>query len=194
MANRKYFTLKIVRDESPSDPLEDMDWATFAGWNRRYHIGNEQPQCEPQEYLEELQQEHGDKLIILPVYMHDHGFVSYSCADFNDRWDSGQVGFIWTTQERWQGSTDYEPPTVESLQNTLRSIVDEYSSWASGDAWGFIATEMEECSHCSEAKEVSDDSCWGFIGSNDDTKDNIREHLSDDVKGLLDDAWRARFS
>lgn len=41
-----------------------------------------------------------DKFIVLPVYLMDHSGLSISTSDFNDRWDSGLVGWIYVEREK----------------------------------------------------------------------------------------------
>lgn len=195
-APARFWKLKIVRDGSPMSPLdEEVAWFTFAGWHRRYTIGNEQPKCEPQEYLAELQAEHGDTLILLPVYMHDHGGCEYRCRAFNDTWDSGQVGYIWTTKASMAdaGFSDASIADTSGVEAMLRATVRLYSDWASGDVWGYVVTEYERCPHCNESREVGDgDACWGFIGSDKDAQDTLRAEVPSEVKHLFDKAWSDR--
>lgn len=36
---------------------------------------------------------------MVPLYLLDHSHLSLSIVDFNDRWDSGQIGFAFLTAE-----------------------------------------------------------------------------------------------
>ena len=41
-----------------------------------------------------------DGYAMLPLYLYDHSGITMNTTGFNDRWDSGQVGFIYTTKDR----------------------------------------------------------------------------------------------
>jgi len=185
--------LKIVRDDNAESPL-DAEWYTFAGWHRHYKIGNTQPKRSPSAYMDDVRRTHlDDGLIELPVFMHDHGIRTYSCAQIADGWDSAQVGWIWTTQKRLLA--DYGQAFVqdtEKVEDALRGVVETFSAWANGDVWGFEATEYEVCPHCGESKVVNTDSCWGFIGSDEAAKANLKDHIHDAAQSLFEAAWEAR--
>jgi hypothetical protein len=75
---------------------------------------------------------------ILPVYLMDHGGVSMRTTSFNDRWDSGQVGFIWASKESIQKMCGDESPDPKELNEVLQHEVAVYDSYLRGDVWGYI--------------------------------------------------------
>jgi hypothetical protein len=78
------------------------DWdnlGTMTCWHRNYSLGDEQPRLEPAEWAEWLKKEHPNA-IILPLYLYDHSGITISTTPFSCSWDSGQVGYIYTTLER----------------------------------------------------------------------------------------------
>lgn len=48
------YKIEIFHDQDPQSPREDDNLGTIVGFARRYHIGDEQPKCSPQEFLEGL--------------------------------------------------------------------------------------------------------------------------------------------
>lgn len=44
---------------------------------------------------------------ILPLYLYDHSGITMSTTSFNDRWDSGQVGYIYASREDFINNTGY---------------------------------------------------------------------------------------
>lgn len=78
---------------------------TFWAWHKRYSLGTSSPnKPRHQDYgsWDELRQaiiKAVKPVVILPVYMYDHGDLAFSTSPFACRWDSGQVGFIFATRE-----------------------------------------------------------------------------------------------
>lgn len=103
---------------------------------------------------------------MLPVFKFEHSGVAYNTGGFNDPWDSGQVGFIYMTAEtvakEYAQSETY--PTAESWALAcLKGEVSEYSSWASGEVYGYVLSEWVG-NYGGEDTYREVDSCWGFIG------------------------------
>lgn len=157
----EHLTVKIVADDDPQNPRDDDNASLFFGWCKRHLCGDDptkhgMPNAyhlrevfpggwdEIRAYIEE----HFNPRCILPVFMYDHGGVSYSTGSFGCSWDSGQVGFIFTT-----GEDDFPDPEA-----ALKCQVEAYSDWASGNAWGFVVEN-------SEGDDL--ESCCGFIGDPD---------------------------
>lgn len=46
-------------------------------------------------------------VVILPVYLYDHSYLSISTTKFSCQWDSGQVGWIYATKEKFIKETTY---------------------------------------------------------------------------------------
>lgn len=99
------------------------------------------------------------EVILLNVFMYDHGNVAFSTADFGDRWDSGQVGVIYVTKEkiRHEYGRRITARTIRRVTKCLEGEIEVYSSWASGDVYGFVVEDKDG---------EDEDSCWGFFGSN----------------------------
>lgn len=101
----------------------------------------------------------------LPLYAYIHSGVALSLGNtsypFNDRWDSGQVG--WVLVKKNQG--------FRNIRKAAMSLLSEWNSYLSGEVYGFeverISEHDEDCegdlSECQcDGEHV--DSCWGFIG------------------------------
>lgn len=48
------YKLKVIRDEYPADPREWDNLGKMVCFHRRYDLGDEQPRCDPQEWLRSL--------------------------------------------------------------------------------------------------------------------------------------------
>lgn len=96
------------------------------------------------------------------VGMIDHSGVSYYMgggAHWSDAqgWDSGTCGLMYVTDERLiEMGHNPDEVTPEQLHEWAKGELSEYSSWASGDCYGYVIT------HTDSGEEL--DSCWGFYG------------------------------
>jgi len=175
----EYLTVKIVNDESPSNPRDDHSGSLFFGWHKRYLCGDDPTKhgMPNAHHLREVFpdgwdeirahiEEHFKPRCILPVFMYDHGGVAYSTGSFGCSWDSGQIGFIFTHGP----DDDWEDPEA-----ALKALVEEYSEWASGNVWGYVVENSEG--------DV-ESSCWGFIGDPD--KSGVIEEARASAKWLIE--------
>jgi len=103
-----------------------------------------------------------DGYVILPLYLYDHSGITMSTGQFSCPWDSGQVGYIVcdneTIQREFNGDRD-------KAEKCLEAEVSVYDDYLTGNVFGFIVEEREECDECGHAEWDEVDSCWGFYGS-----------------------------
>ena len=146
-------TLEILHDDSASSPRENDNLGTFAGWHRRYRLGDVQPQEDPRTYQAALPK----GSLIVPVYMYDHSGVALSTSDFGDRWDSGQVGiYHMSPQDIINAYGKDTPETRARAVEGIKGEIAEYSDYLNGNCWGF---EIQDA----DGNQV--EACWGFIGT-----------------------------
>jgi hypothetical protein len=150
---------RIEQDICPESPREWDNLGTMVCWHRRYNLGDKQPNCTPQEFLQRLEEEEGQGYVILSLYLYDHSGITMNTTGFMCPWDSGIVGYIYCLEEdieREYGEVTTE--TVNKVRNVLRQEVKIYDQFISGDVWGYFIED--------EDGDVLD-SCWGFYGYND---------------------------
>jgi hypothetical protein len=179
--------IKIRHDDDPLNPRTDWDNAgKMVCWHSRYTLGDEQPSCDPQEYLADLP----EGTVILPLYLYDHSGITMSTSGFSCQWDSGQVGFIYATPEvidkEWEGDR-------EKATEYLEAQVKVYDQYLTGDVWGFETyLEGEKCECCGHTSEPEpSDSCWGFFG---DCLEDIKHHFEPEHHAAVEAAWEDRYS
>ncbi len=163
-------TIKIWHDSECPSPREDGGFGRLALFHRRYRLGDGEFRTP-----EELHEDEGFKraIVKLPVYGYDHGGLVMNTTGFSCPWDSGQLGYIYITLADWTKSTGKRSVNAASkkrIEDMLRSVVEEYSDWVSGNCWGYSIIEDGEVI----------DSCGGFIGD----RDQIRDHLPVELRGL----------
>lgn len=149
----KGYTIKIAQDESPESPREWDNLGKMVCFHSRYNLGDKHTYTTPEEFLKAYPLT-GGKNFILPLYLYDHSGITISTKPFGDRWDSGQVGFIYVSVE----NAKKEFPNRKEWKNLkahvykiLEGEVKTYDQFLTGDIWGYDI-------------EGSNESCWGFYG------------------------------
>lgn len=116
-------------------------------------------------------------LVIEPLYLYDHSGITISTEPFGCRWDSGQVGFVYITQENIDsyglviGGEETWNDYLQRLSLRLRNEVKIYDDYISGEVYHYMIED--------EDGDVVD-SCGGFYGSLRESgmMDYLREHLT----------------
>lgn len=171
------YTLKIIPDENPLNPRTDCDHlGIMLCWHRRYSLGDNHPYDTPQDFAESAAAK--DMFVCLPVYLLDHSGLYVSVNDFNDSWDSGQLGFIYCTKQdaqKWFNNTDV---TEDEIKKELTAEIEEYNDYLNGAWYGFLIEGLDG--------EV-EDSCGGF------RYDGSMKKLASEMKSYVSDKYYALF-
>ena len=159
--------LRIIQDEYAENPREDFDqFGSLFITPNRYFSGDN---VEDPNDLENV-------AIQLPVFHYTHGTTFLNTTGFNCPWDSGQCGWIYVTQEKFLREWTLDNVfTRWRAENLLRSQVETYSQYLSGQVYGYEVYNYSECSLGHKHKNIID-SCWGFFG-NDPKENGIQENL-----------------
>lgn len=145
------FKVRIYVDEEPSNPREDDNLGVMVCWHQRYRLGDRQ--LKPEEYpsvpaIEESLIADG-AVVILPLYLYDHGGLTMRTSSFADRWDSGQVGFIYVTEETLRHEYSWPPgqpvpaETLDLAKEVLEGEVKTYDQYLSGDVYGWVLLDPQ---------------------------------------------------
>lgn len=130
--------------------------------------------------------------IIRDLSLYDHGGITIFAGAPTCRWDSGQVGWQYITEEKlaeeWDGDRE---KALAYMDATLK----EYDHYLRGNVYGFVLEKgtLGETTFIDGTTEPTirwdhEDSCWGFIGDWDGKDDptGMREHLPREVEALFD--------
>lgn len=195
------FRLKIIQDNIAESPRTSMDnLGTMVCWHRRGNYGDEHNYYDKDDFWLKLanelgydESESGDyeedverhkkeahkRAVILPIYMLDHSGVTISTTPFNDRWDSGKLGFIFVSLKDLRqeyGDNKTEEELRELGKKMLQAEVEIYDQYLRGDVYGFVFEKLITCECCKHTKEEEINSCWGFY--EEDIKENgILDHI-----------------
>ena len=160
-------TIEIHHDQDCESPREYDNLGTIIGWHRNYRLSDK---CAPTG-IEPSDFDPTAYAVCLPVYMLDHSGIALSTADFCDRWDSGQVGWIYATRAKILDNFQRKHLTAAVRQqaiDVLKSEIAEYGRYVNGECYGYVIKD-------DDGDEL--DACWGFIGF---------EYVQDEAKRQAD--------
>lgn len=163
----KNYKLKIVEDSTPESPRNWDNFTTIYCFHKRYDIGDDHKYKSDmfdgwEEFKEHIIAEYKPRLI-KPLYMYDHSGITISTSPFGCRFDSGQIGWVFITDEQiieLCGKNDY---TDEQIDKWLESEIKTYDQYIQGDVYGYEIIETEVCDKGHIHEDVVD-SCYGFFG------------------------------
>lgn len=176
VATKGKLRLQIMPDEMADSPRDDCNMGHIVGWHRNYKLGDEQPSEDPIEWLLEYERENPDA-VMLPVYMYEHGGVALSTGAFSCPWDSGQVGYIVSPPEKWEGLK------VAQVIKNLTAEVATYGDYLNGAVWCYITERyVPSIVEGDPGTWDHEDSCGGFYAIED-----MKEYMDDEYLPLLEE-------
>lgn len=131
-------------------------------------------------FLQSKNKQIGRYIEIQPLYVYDHSGVTYSTSPFSCRWDSGQVGYVFTTRYDYEEFGLTEKFNPESARVKIENEVKHWDHYAQGDTFYFTIEDKE-------GENI--ESVGGFIGDRREiAKIIIDEYLADypDIVALKD--------
>jgi len=155
--------IRIVHDDDPENPRDLYDnLGLMCCFHRNYQLGdahdlNMDDFRSWNEVLDYLKEEEEAK-IYSPLYLFDHSGLVMSTEPFGCSWDSGQVGWVYTTDKRIS-SCGIADLTEERVKAIFQVEAETYSKFINGELMGYrIYAKCSECDHTTEYL----DSCSGF--------------------------------
>ena len=153
----KKYTIEIYSDDMSENPRESWDQLSqMVCFHKRYNLGDEHEYSSDDfnnwNHLKRQLKKDG-ALFIKPLYMYDHSGITIKTTPFSCQWDSGQIGFVFTTQDKI--NEFFDEADDEKIEKCILSDVETYDHYLTGEVYGFITKDKDD-------NEI--DSCWGFYG------------------------------
>lgn len=121
-------------------------------------------------------------IFIAPLYKYEHSGIVYSTSPFSCRWDSGQVGYIFSTASDFNRiGADWNPETAKQY---ITGEIDIYNNFLSGECFGFKVEEVSTCGSCSTKHFNEVEACWGYIGEQNEIIKMIANDYLDNYPNL----------
>lgn len=180
------YELVVEHDNEPMNPRTDWDnITTMICGHKRYSIGDKHEyKHENFDSWDEMEQQillDYKVLLIKPLYMYDHSGITIKTSPFGDRWDSGQVGFVFIDEKQLNSmcGKDFERGE-EKLNLILEGEVKTYNEYLTGDVYQYTIYEINTCDLGHQHKSVVE-SCGSYYDEGDcrDEGLSVLEHLKE---------------
>lgn len=168
----KGYSITITNDGDAESPRDWDNVGKMYCSHREYDLGDEQFDAsdfdgwaEVKTYLKKERK----ASIILPLGLYDHSGITMYVGDNHDRWDGGQVGFIYCTaadiKREWDGDR-------KKAEEYLRAEVKTYDQYLRGEIYSYSVTDEE-------GRDIDDlGGCYGY----DYTVDEAKAVVDEDAK------------
>lgn len=133
----------IEQDGDALNPRSNDSLGTMVCWHPNCKLGDKHDWNSPKEFQEWVATQ--EKLLILPLFLYDHGGLRIKVGDFKGllpqghaEFDTMQVGWIYVTDETLQGEYgDSSKDTRKRAETVLRAEVEEYDAYLRGDCFAY---------------------------------------------------------
>lgn len=178
------FEIETHQDDCDEDssPRNWDNLGTMVCFHGKYNLGDDHNFKNPEELSKFMDE---NKVFSLPIYMYDHSGIGISSSNkhypFNCPWDSGQLGYVFTTGKKaveFFGGKKLTKAIVKKIYESLQQEMDTYNEFLSGEVYGYYVQSI--------------DSCTGYYGEEgiktmiQEAKDSIDFHIKEQVKKHCD--------
>lgn len=156
IAEYKGYKLEVYHDEYETETTRDYDnLGKIITWHKNYDFTDNVVKEKfsnltesPETFLDYANK---NKFLYKSLYMYDHSGISFSLSNnvypFNDRWDSGQVGYIFTTPEdikKWFKVKEITNDIKEKVYEDFENEIKELNKDVVGDSFYYILYKNNE--------------------------------------------------
>lgn len=174
------FKIEIEQEEYPMNPRSNDNISKMVCFHRRYNLGdNHNYKHENYDSWDEMEKDIIRKektACIIRLFLYDHSGITISTTSFNDRWDSGTVGFIFITKKDLRKNflkKRLSKKLIERCNSIIEGEVYEYDSYLRGDVYTMSTYENNELIDC--IGEFYGDNFWENGMSSNVSKEMITE-------------------
>lgn len=169
--------LEIDFDNYAENPYESYDHGIkIYSFSNRYNLGEDGGYSESSTILSNICYDLGidynddtteeqminriqKKAIFEPIYIYEHSSVALSTTPFNDRWDSGQVGWYLVDKNSLEKNFGYKKRTkkaIEQVEKRVSGLLDNMQAHINGDVymWFIYDSEGEILESCTEYYDI----------------------------------------
>lgn len=182
--------VKIFQDNFGADCRSWDNLTKMVCFHKRYSLGDKHD-YKHDDYdswaeMKEAISKKEDVAIIKPLYMYDHSGITIKTTPYGDRWDSGQIGWVFITKKTLRENFSAKKITKKLLERAdaiLEGDVETYRQEVEGDVYRFEEYEVKTCDMGCEHEEMKD-SCGSFYGT-DWATNGITDHVSKEIAEVI---------
>lgn len=170
--------LEIFQDTWAESPRSWDNQGTMAIFHKRYNFGDEidftSYDFENWTEMENYIKNNLKAVVCLPIFMYDHSGITIQTESFACPWDSGQVGFIYVTEDKVKeeyNKTNITEDIIEIVIKNLKNEVEIMNQYLMGEVYGFHILKKEL-----GKENITIESCSGFYGD-DIRKNGMIDHI-----------------
>lgn len=172
----KDYLITLIYDSDCPNPRDEENLSKMICFHKRYNLGDKH-EFNSQYFntWEQVKKEiiKKDKSIFMSeLYLYDHSGLSIRTKPFNCMWDSGVVGFVYTTKEIIK-QFGLEKEKDDKIIKIIESEVRRYNDFLNGNCVGYEITKNIKCPVCGHIEKECIDSCWGFYPDENDKFDYV---------------------
>jgi len=151
---RGAYRAEVYFDLYPDNPREWSNLSTIISFSDRYNFNDTEKykNAEFESWDDLANQIKNNEYIleIYPLYKYEHSAVKLSIKEFKDKWDAGQIGFVYVTRQSAYEilGNNYTP---EEIRSAVETELDIYNSYINGDVYRVQVFEVIECGSCNHS-------------------------------------------
>ena len=151
---RVAYRAEVYFDLYPDNPREWSNLSTIISFSDRYNFNDTEKykNAEFESWDDLANQIKNNEYIleIYPLYKYEHSAVKLSIKKFKDKWDAGQIGFVYVTRQSAYEilGNNYTP---EEIRSAVETELDIYNSYINGDVYRVQVFEVIECGSCNHS-------------------------------------------
>lgn len=158
--NYRGYEISVEYDDNGINPRDDYNFSNMFLFTRNYTLGDEN-EYEASDFnnfneMEKQIKKDFNVRYISPVYMYSHSGITISTTPFNDRFDSGKIGFVFVTKEMAMKEFGKKPRT-KKIASLVEAEIDTYDKYLRGEVYYYVIKD--------ENNEVIHD-CGGYYDTN----------------------------
>ena len=145
------YILRLFYDECPTNPREDYNLTRMVCFHKRYDLGDDHDlKSDDFDGWDEMEKHitgTENPIVIKPLYMYEHSGITISTKPFGDRWDSGQIGFVYIRKDDVRNQFSIKrcgQNMVERCDVLLEGEVDVYDKYLQGQVYGYEIGKINE--------------------------------------------------
>jgi hypothetical protein len=164
----------IAVDNEPESPRQCDNFGAMVCFHRKYNLGDDEHGYRGERFdswdgLRDEIERNEDPGVILPLYLYDHSGITMKTHPFGDRWDSGQVGFIFVSKDKIREefsiediNADITDEILAGAKKILEGEVALYDYYLTGAVYRLVREKFDK-----DRQQIDRDIVGGYYGIED---------------------------